>query len=404
MTLAVRQLVERRIGLDPESLGQTVFAAAIAERCEIVGTDPVAYAGLLERDAKEFDRFVNRLVVAETWFFRGGGLFEFIARRAVELGRTVRILSLPCSTGEEPYSLAIAFTDAGVPAEHWTIDGIDLSLTAITVARRGVYREFSFRQTPMSLRERYFQKVEGGWELNAAIRDRVRFRVGNVLNSETLNDGTVYDVILCRNLLIYLTPDGRRRALDQLDQVLAPDGWLGVGHAEPAALGGRGFGRVGPEELFLFTRAADGVPDVGTDQTLSWAPVKPVVLNETVARMPMPSRPVTEPQHPPLIAEPLLVRARQLADMGRLDDALAKCQSALAVGPSADGYALLGLIQQARGETHPAAESFRRALYLAPDHPEALANAMLLCEMTGNVSQAGIYRTRLARLTSGDRP
>ena len=111
---AVQSVLERRIGLDPDSLGTTAAGKAVAERCQTRGlVDPIAYAALLEHDAAEFMSLVELLVVPETWFFRGGGLFDFLARHALEVHsqrdtrKPVRVLSLPCSTGEEPYSLAI---------------------------------------------------------------------------------------------------------------------------------------------------------------------------------------------------------------------------------------------------------------------------------------------------------
>jgi chemotaxis protein methyltransferase WspC len=100
-----------------------------------------------------------------------------------------------------------------------------------------------------------------------------------------------------------------------------------------------------------------------------------------------------------------LPRARRLADAGRLDEALAECQSHLrAAGASAEAYSLLGVIQQARGDTGAAAAAFRKALYLAPDHREALTHAMLLAAQRGDVGQAAALRERLKRIDPGGEP
>ena len=401
MTAALRQLVERRIGLDPETLGPSAFADAVADGCRAAGlADVDAYTGLLEHDPDAFRALVERLVVPETWFFRGGKLFQHLAADAADriaAGRNFRALSAPCSTGEEPYSLAMALLDAGLPPERWEVEGIDLSPAAVAAAGRKVYREFSFRQTPADARGRYFRPVPNGWELTEAVRDKVRIRVGNVLDPDPGPSGG-YDVILCRNLLIYLTQASRRRALDGLERRLAPDGLLAVGHAEPSVLAGRGYRKIGADELFLFTRTAGPPAPPPMMPTPRLAPPMAVRF--------IPKPPPVPPAKPAPAAPPVspLALARRLADDGQLADALTACRAALAVAPSADGYALLGVIHNAAKEPGPAADALRRALYLDPNHREALALAAGLADAAGNAAQAKLYRGRLARLPAGELP
>ena len=100
-----------------------------------------------------------------------------------------------------------------------------------------------------------------------------------------------------------------------------------------------------------------------------------------------------------------LLLARRLADAGRLDEALAECQAGLGQGdPSADLFGLLGVIQQARGESDAAADAFRKALYLDPDHREALVHVMLLAARRGDTGRAAALRDRLARINPGGEP
>jgi chemotaxis protein methyltransferase WspC len=398
MNLApVVDLLARRIGLDPAALGVTVLPTAAAEGMRALGlADPAAYADALATRPEAFDALVERLVVSETWFFRGGELFTELARQVAgwqPAPRPFRALSLPCSTGEEPYSLALALLEAGLPPERWAIDGIDLSPRLIEAARRGAYREFSFRQTDSALRDRYFRPAGDRWELSADVRGLVRFRVGNLLGPALAADVSgPYDLILCRNLLIYLTPAARQQALAALERLLAPGGLLGVGHAEPQVLAGRPFRREGAESLFLFRHES--------------TPPKCVIRDaehrmKSQAAIP---RPVLPPA-PSSEEEGALARARRLADGGRLDEALAECQASLQEGgPSADAYSLLGVIQQARGDRDGAAASFRKALYLAPDHREALTHAMLLSAQRGDAGQAAALRERIKRVGSGGEP
>ena len=405
----VTDLLARRIGLDPASLGAAALPAAVAEGMRALGlTDPAAYAGALADRPEAFDALADRLVVSETWFFRGGGLFAELARQvagwkpAPQAGRPFRALSLPCSSGEEPYSLAIALLDAGLPPEWWTIDGVDLSPRLSEAARRGEYREFSFRQTDPLLRERYFRPAGDRWELSARVRGLVRFRVGNLLDSALAADVSgPYDLVLCRNLLIYLTPAARRQALAALERLLISGGLLAVGHAEPQALAGRPFRRVGAESLFLFRHSpAMGNEEWGMGNEKPERRAGNVVVGGTSAPC-VPHSPFPIPHSE---EEGALARARRLADAGRLDEALAECQAHLRGAASADAFSLLGVIQQARGDAGAAAASFRKALYLAPDHREALTHAMLLAAQRGDAAQASALRERLRRVDPGGEP
>ncbi len=390
---AIRRLAEERLGLDAGSLGTSVFEKAVTDRCRATGmADARAYAEHLQRDPDEFSALAEHLVVGETWFYRGGRLFEFLARRAesiVARGQTFRALCLPCSSGEEPYSLAIALLEANLNS-NWEIDAIDVSPRAIAAALRAEYRDFSFRQCPAWVRGRYFQATATCWELSRAVRERVRFRIGNVLDEPPANPAR-YDLILCRNLLIYLTPDARRRAMDHLMQMLAPDGLIGVGHAEPSVFAGRSFEPVGPSEYVLFGRATETVKPIPR-----FEPPLPAPISSPKPAAPFVAKPIRV--EPPKVEAPSLARARQLADSGHLAAATAECQGVLAsAGPSAEAYVLLGVIHQASGETAPAADAFRRALYLDPHHAGALAHSMLLSEAAGRTDQAESFRVRLAR-------
>ena len=409
MNLApIADLLENRIGLDAASLGADTLRAAIAERMLALAiTDPVAYADCLARRNDEFDGLLNRLLVPETWFDRGGDVFGFLANEiALRLqssasDRIVRILCLPCSTGEEPCSLAMALVDRGVPSERWRIDGVDLSRRFVGAAIRGTYREMSFRQMLPDRRARYFQPTGAEWSLGSTVRALVHFKVGNVVDPALLIESAGnYDFILCRNLLIYLTADARSRALAKLELLLAPRGILGVGHAEPQILAERGHQRFGPDSCFLYRREAHRetnvvpprpVPIRRRDRTVS------IVANERpAAAVKSTIVPSTD------TSSPSLQNARRLADQGRLDDALFVCRQLVQIGPSADAFSLLGIIQQSLGASSEANDAFRKALYLDPDHREALTHAMLLSSQLGDETRTAALRERLSRIESGD--
>jgi len=395
MTLAsVAKLLEDRIGLDADSLGNATLRNVVTERMQALGvSDPAVYAGIAGGREDEFEELENRLLVPETWFFRGGEMFATLASEIAGRLETVkgRILCLPCATGEEPYSLAMALLDAGVSLDRWSIDAVDLSKRCIDAAIRGSYRDFSFRQTPVELRDRYFRPEGTSRSLDLSVRSLVRFQVGNIMDPALLS-GAAYDFILCRNLLIYLTPESRVRALMNLERLLAPGGILGVGHAEPQILAARGYGRFGPESCFLYRKETTATPRPEL-------PPVPVPVRRSKSQNAVVHSPVRLAVQPPRAEVNVsLPEARRLADQNRLDEALTICRAYLVrMGPSADAYSLLGIIHQASGSIPDANDAFRRALYMNPDHSEALTHAMLLSSRLGDETRAAALRDRLAR-------
>jgi len=392
----VSDFLRERIGLEPATLGPTALPRALKARMDALGfTVPADYVARLSADPSEFQELVADVTVQETWFFRGGDLFGYLAGRIAEAlrdapaRRPYRILSVPCSTGEEPYSLAIALVEAGVMPERWQIRAVDLSLRHIERARQGRFTDFAFRQTPPLLRQQYFRSADGIWELAPNIRALVQFSQGNLLDPFFLQGQERFDLAFCRNLFIYMHPSARRRALDALDRVLALQGLLCVGHAEPLEFLDARFERAGPEPYFLYRRVSAASRAVT---------VASQAMTSAVARLPV------EPASTSVRATAVdaLGEARRLADGGEVDEAMARCEALLAhEGPTADLFSLIGELHQARQETDQALRSFERALYLEPAHYQSLTHLMLLLQEKGDAQQAARLRGRLERLSGG---
>jgi chemotaxis protein methyltransferase WspC len=405
--------LRREIGFAPDTLDSGALNRAVAKRMRALDlTDAGNYAQRLAADSKEMQFLLDQLAVPETWFFRGGQLFDYLAARVAETtgllsGQKFRILSVPCSTGEEPYSLAIALAKAGVPHTTWEIDAVDLSQVHIERARIGRFSSFSFRQTDRSLRDRYFKAIpsaattehgrDARWELDVAIRSRVRFLQGNLLDPAIFSDERPYDLIFCRNLLIYLNADARRLVLDKLHRLLAPDGWLCTGSAEPLEFQDSRFARIGPVEYFLYCKSSAVKPRVvGVRQLEEGLVVK--TLPHSPREMPIPSA----APHPTVTQADPLATARQMADSGQLESALAYCQEhVVRSGSSADWYSLMGIIQQAQGDSDEAVSSFQRALYLNPSHSEAISHLISLFQERRDDAQVQRLRRRLERVAPG---
>jgi len=253
-------LVRDRLGLDPESLGESAFRGAVRHRMTARRvTTPEAYAGLLATDPAEWAALAAELVVPETWFFRGGRpLFDHLAGWVAARGsRPVRILSLPCSTGEEPFSLALALRERGVSPAGYQLDAVDLAAGHLARAAAGRFAASSFREPDPDPRPRHFRPTDDGrWELDAEIRGAVRFRPGNAVEPGLLAGESPYDLIVCRNLFIYLTPEARERVAAHFERLLAPDGLLCVSPTEAARLPRARFVADGPPAFCLLRRAS----------------------------------------------------------------------------------------------------------------------------------------------------
>jgi chemotaxis protein methyltransferase CheR len=186
------------------------------------------------------DAVVEALLNNETYFFRDRAQFDLLRSgplRRLALARArerrLSVWCAGCSTGQEAWSLAMAFADDALRWNGWTVDilATDVSRAAVERARSGVYTQFEV-QRGLAVREmlRWFEEAgEGAWRIARALRPRVRFDVRNL--GEAPPPGR-FDVILCRNVLLYLTPERRRGAFGRIGDAIAPDGTLMLGAGE----------------------------------------------------------------------------------------------------------------------------------------------------------------------------
>lgn len=392
----IEQLVREAIGLDVASLGRRLVERIVRERMRAAGVRRFEdYLRLIQLSAHHWNELVESVVVSETWFFRDPEAFsvcvDLVQREGLvtQPRRKTRILSVPCASGEEPFSIAMALLDYGVPASRVEIEAIDISGRALERARQGVFGLNSFRGRDLEFRRRHFHHIPAGFALNANVRGQVRFYSGNLLGDEFATRQPEYDFIFCRNLLIYFDRATQQQVFERLRRLLATDGILFVGPAELPLAMQHGFVGIHPPKAFACRPASEQV-----------SPTIPA------ARKPgtLPTRsPVQNPARGPVISAtngvtaPDLDLARRLADSGRMDEAAAICDAFLRErGASATAYYLLGLIHDAAG--HPrAADFYRRAVYLEPGHHEALAQLSLLLQKNGNTAQARALKRRAER-------
>ena len=208
------------------------------------------------------------------------------------------MLSLPCSSGEEPYSIAMALLDAGVPASRFQIDALDISERVVQFARRGLYGRNSFRGDALDYRDRYFTETGDGHQLSAQVMERVRFQSGNLFDAGLLAHAPAYDFVFCRNLLIYFDQATQERAVQVLRRHTREDGVLFVGPAETSLLTARRLPPVAMPHCFAFlARRPDAAPAAASLFKPAALPAQPA-SRVPAPRPPAPLRPMPHPARP----------------------------------------------------------------------------------------------------------
>ena len=402
--MTAQALLRRATGL---SVSKAVAERAVGQRMEQTGfSDSTAYLQALT--PAEMTQLIELVVVPESWLFRDPQAFyatvELVQERWAR-GRATRILSIPCAGGEEPYSMAMALRDGAVPKQAFSIDAYDLSPGCIERAQAGVYGRNAFRAQDVAFRERYFTHVaDDAYRIIDALRDQVTFRQGNLLQFDTATCSRHYDVIFCRNLLIYFDKPTTRAAIANLSALLADDGMLLAGYAEVPSFCQNGFAPLQFRQAFALKKEA--TPPAAVIQVAALPPtralrsVPPAPRPAPARTVPAPAaRPRPVPVQAPQPPADLLAEARRLADRGQLREAGEKCHAHLARVPdAAEAYFMLGMINELAGKMDLADDYWRRCIYLQPDHYEALCHLSLLAERNGNHTAAAAMKARAARI------
>ncbi|WP_244478146.1 MULTISPECIES: protein-glutamate O-methyltransferase CheR [unclassified Methylobacterium] len=195
-----------------------------------------------QASGEELQCLVNIMTVNETYFFREDYQFNALVQgmlpeiaRSRKIGDTLRIWSMPCSTGEEPYSVAIQIIENWSRADDFAIEirGSDIDTRVLNEARQGIYGERSLHRLTPALRAKYFQSVgPDRFQLREELRESVDFSIANIVDPLHTTRYRAVDVIFCRNLLIYFDDVSRRLAVEALYDCLSPGGFICLGHSE----------------------------------------------------------------------------------------------------------------------------------------------------------------------------
>lgn len=427
-------ILSRRYGWELDVHRPAAVDRAIANRTELLRiSTPEEYVAGLAEDSLEFQNLLEELVIPESWFYRESEALQLVIDQLLprQYIGPLRILSAPCARGEEPCTMSMMLQDHGWSKDSFQIDALDLSLLSIEKARQGLYTDYSFRGAHANLRQQYFLPHHSIWKVVPKVHETVRYYQENIF--ELPAHFTGYQTILCRNLLIYLTEDARRRLFTLLHSMLQQGGYLVVAACEFALPPADLFKPVQRKGIVVFQHQAlsslemgfsanSGFPKSGKapkatslNNKIAQRPIRPQTLHTNSPTRPLRSakREASDNSVAPLSAGPdttvlaaqandheksLLEMAREAADGGDLSKASQCCLRYLEQETTADGYYLLGVIYSAQGHLSDAEANFRRALYLRPEHTESLSQLALCRELAGDASAAARLRERRQRL------
>ncbi len=425
-----KQIISQQMGLRIRDDDNGKLKKSIFSRMKILKiSDAEAYYRLLLFDTSdqnlEWRKLATLLTTAETFFFRDKGQFKLLRDRIMpELiesrknERKLRIWSAGCSTGEEPYSLAILLDELLPQQTGWDILilGTDINKEAIDKAKQGVYSEWSFRMVELGIRERYFRKKRNGWNIDGWIRSMVTFERGN-LRKDTFPNHSLelydMDLILCRNVFIYFEREAISEVIKKFTSTLKNDGYLFTGHSElfDQELGSLRT-RFFPESIIY--QRDDNVPLEKWKSAIKPKPPLPSIqlppLQPIFKPEPEPKKRATLPVFSPPSAAPKpkiskaittstknpLIEAEDAFNDGTYGVVIEKAEQAIAINPqSFDAYYLMAQAYANLGDHDDAAECCRQALKINLYAVEPHYLLAHIAEERGNVDEAKSYLKKI---------
>lgn len=234
-----RTLIYDESGIHFSSTNRSILESRLKERLRVASlSDVEEYYRLITREDGEMKVLLDSVTTNLTRFFRNTSHFqtfeyyvvpELIKAKSATADRTIRLWSAGCSTGEEPYSVAIMLKELLPPTIRFEIVGSDLSLKSLMTGQEGFYAENRMNGVPERFLAKYFERKAGGYQVVPEIKQTIRFDYHNLKNDSGLRG---MDVIMCRNVLIYFDEAAQRAVVNRFWDAMADHGFLFIGHSE----------------------------------------------------------------------------------------------------------------------------------------------------------------------------
>ena len=440
--LHFRDLIAERAGIYFGPGKHEILRDNLLQRMEDCGlTTFTDYFQLLSSpvSTKEFDHLLNVIIIPETYFFRDQAQFEALQRVVIPEvlkeksypGASLRIWSAGCSSGEEPYTIAMILAANMGGGEYPPIQilATDLSQTALELARRGVYGARSVRDVPKEYLSRFFSRKRDKYFLDESIKQMVEFSYFNLVTEPyPLLEMSGWDLIFCRNVTIYFQHESTRKVIHNFYQSLRQGGYLFAGYSESLRYLSDEFTTVQVGGTFVYkkepqdkrpkkkarrtrrNRSRQRTPASGRSRRLEALPDRKVAEIQQICARVKELLEMGKPEQAGDLLAPylekstasesvLLLQAEIFLNQGDLEKAVQLCQRIISCEPlSVAGYYLLGVVYRTWEKERKAIEEFKRVLYLKPEHALARFNLGDLYSQVGQLDEAKLEYANVVRL------
>jgi len=407
----IAEILREKIGLDCNTIGKSTVEKILMQRMMSCKIDSVEnYYTYLISHQDELNELLEFAVIPETWFFRDIKpfqiIYEYIQKSLLkDKHACVNILSIPCSTGEEPYSIAMYLLDKGLPITSFNIDAVDISQRALDYAKQGIYGGNSFRSNNFhEFQTKYFTQKDNYYQIDEKIYNKINFNRLNILQSDCALHNK-YDFILCRNLLIYFDTATKEQAFKNLSLFLKKTGLLFIGHSEFGAVPKQLFDNLGSNLSFALSKPNNPDYQKNIDKAqITHQAIESPLLKQHIKTKKTSFETYIQPQNSStkksITTNPadLITQAKQLADVAQYAEAEIICRRLIDEhGEKVEAYYLLGLIASSQKQASLAESLFRKTLFLEPKHYESLIHLSLLLQEKGDMQNAELFKRRADR-------
>ncbi|MFC2131630.1 CheR family methyltransferase [Bacteroidota bacterium] len=392
---AIKEILKSKTGLDVDSIDEESFNLIINTAIKNAQCNSEKeYFRIIKYEQKELVNLIDKIIDTETWFLRDKKSFDYLKEyvnsewEQEQKGEKLRVLSVPCSTGEEPYSIAVTLLESGMKPGEFVIDAVDISPAAIETARQALYSKASFRDAGLEFTEKYFQKAEDIYVLNPKIANLVNFSNDNLIHPDFFHSVKPYDIIFAKNIFTHLNHDAIKAALSNLYRILNDKGILFTSDNEISFFTDGNFELT--ENKIAFACRKRPQTDIEKPVFPSKKTIKDKLKNipASLGFIKTDSNSVD------------LTQIQKLTDKGKFDEALEiGSQLISANSNNPDLYYMLGLIYEAKDNSGKAEEYYHKALYLEPYHYETIVHLTLIFEQKGWKERAELLRKRIDKIT-----
>ena len=234
-----RNLIYKESGITFTATNRSILESRLREKLRENGVEtPTAYYSIITRDKEELKVFLDSITTNLTRFFRNQAHFDAMEKHVVpellkikkaSAGSTIKIWSAGCSTGEEPYTIAMLLQEILPSPWKYEIVASDISLKSLMTAKEGFYSDSRITGVPDNYLRKYFDKVDGGYKIHQDVMSRIRFDYHNLKNDSGL---TNLDIVFCRNVIIYFDEPAQKAVIERFWNSMASKSFLFIGHSE----------------------------------------------------------------------------------------------------------------------------------------------------------------------------